>query len=107
MKTYEEVDLLLYTFLTCALGAGEWSASWHDRFILGENVAGIHWIGGWLGPSAGVDAVVKRKNPFIAPPGYWSPVVQPVAQSWYWLRYRDYIVINFWKKIIHKLKYKF
>jgi hypothetical protein len=70
MKTYEEADLLLYTLLTCALDAGEWSASCPDRFTLGENVAGIQWIGRWVSPSAGVDAVVKKNNPFIAPPGY-------------------------------------
>jgi len=23
----------------------------------------IHWIGGWVGPRAVLDAVVKRKNP--------------------------------------------
>jgi hypothetical protein len=22
-----------------------------------------HWIGGWVGPRAGLDVVVKRKNP--------------------------------------------
>jgi hypothetical protein len=28
-----------------------------------------HWIGGWVGPRAGLDAVVKRKNPVISPAG--------------------------------------
>jgi hypothetical protein len=44
---------------------------------------GPHWIGGWVGPRAVLDAVVKRKipnprresNPRI-------PIVQPVAQCY-------------------------
>jgi hypothetical protein len=44
---------------------------------------GIHWIGGWMGPRAVLDEVVKRKipsprresNPRI-------PNVQPVAQRY-------------------------
>jgi len=26
-------------------------------------VPGTHWIGGWVGPRAGLDAVVRRKIP--------------------------------------------
>jgi hypothetical protein len=26
-----------------------------------------HWTGGWVGPKASLDMVVKRKNPIIAP----------------------------------------
>jgi hypothetical protein len=28
-----------------------------------EEKTGIHWMGGWVGPRAGMDAVVKRKIP--------------------------------------------
>jgi hypothetical protein len=28
---------------------------------LGEIVPGTHWIGGWVGPAAGLDAVKYRK----------------------------------------------
>jgi len=28
---------------------------------------GTQWIGGWVGPSTGMDAVVKRKNSFLNP----------------------------------------
>jgi hypothetical protein len=48
-------------FLTSALGRGEWSASRPGRFTLGEIALGTHWIGGWVGPRAGLDAVEKRK----------------------------------------------
>jgi hypothetical protein len=35
--------------------------------------AGTHWIGGWVGPRAGLDIVV---------PGLEPPIIQPVAQSY-------------------------
>jgi hypothetical protein len=38
--------------------------------------APAHRIGGWVGPSAGLDAVAKRKNPVIVSAGNWTPVVQ-------------------------------
>jgi len=37
------------------------------------------WMGGWVGPKAGLNTVAKRKNPIIAPAGNWTLVVQPVA----------------------------
>jgi hypothetical protein len=48
-------------FLTSALDGGEWSASRPGRFTPGEIVPGTHWIGGWAGPGAGLDAMEKRK----------------------------------------------
>jgi hypothetical protein len=49
--------------LTSALEGGEWSASRLGRFTPREKTPGIHWIGGWVGPSSVLDAVVKRKIP--------------------------------------------
>jgi hypothetical protein len=50
--------------LTSALDEGERSASRPGRFTHGEERApGTHWIGGWVGPRAVLDAVVKRKIP--------------------------------------------
>jgi hypothetical protein len=49
--------------LTSALDGGEWSASRPGRFIPRERIPGTHWIGGWVGPRAVLDAVVKRKIP--------------------------------------------
>jgi hypothetical protein len=46
---------------TSALDGGEWSASHRDRFTPTERAPDIHWIWGWVGPRAGLDAVVKRK----------------------------------------------
>jgi hypothetical protein len=67
--------------LTSALDGGEWSASRPGRFTPKERTPGTHWKGGWVGPRAVLDAVVKRKilslrresNPR-------TPIVQPVAQ---------------------------
>jgi hypothetical protein len=42
---------------------GEWSASRPGRFTLRERALGTHWIGSWVGPRAGLDAVSKRKIP--------------------------------------------
>jgi hypothetical protein len=39
----------------------EWLASRPGRFNPGERAPGIHWIWGWLGPAAGLDAVKKVK----------------------------------------------
>jgi hypothetical protein len=49
--------------LTWALDGGEWSASHSSRFKPKERDSGTHWIGGWVGPRAVLDAVVKRKIP--------------------------------------------
>jgi hypothetical protein len=61
MKAYGEVDIYIHIFLTSALVAGEWSASCPDRFTPGERAPGTYWIGGWVGPRAGLDDVKKRK----------------------------------------------
>jgi hypothetical protein len=44
-------------FLTSALNGDEWSASRLGRFFLGEKVLGTHWLGGWVDPRAGLNAV--------------------------------------------------
>jgi hypothetical protein len=50
------------TFLEgSALDRGEWSASRPCHFTPGERAPGTHWIGGWVGPRVGLDAVEKRK----------------------------------------------
>jgi hypothetical protein len=59
------------------LDGGEWSASRPGRFTPGLRVPGTHWIGGWEGPRADLDAVAKRK--ISARTGNQTPVVQSVA----------------------------
>jgi hypothetical protein len=47
MELYWEVQL--QTFLTSALGGGEWSTSYPGLFTPRENTSGTHWTGGWVG----------------------------------------------------------
>jgi hypothetical protein len=54
-------------FLTSGLVGGEWPAPRPCHFTLGETAAGIHWIGGWVGPRIGLDYMAKRK--FLTLPG--------------------------------------
>jgi hypothetical protein len=69
--------------LTSALAGGEWSAPRPSCFTPRERAPGTHWIGGWVGPRAILDAVVKRKIPSphqeLNPR---TPIVQPVAQHY-------------------------
>jgi hypothetical protein len=70
--------------LTSALYEGEWSASRRGRFTPRERAPVTHWIGGWVGPRAGLNAVVKRKIP--APrqeSNPKTPIFQPAAQLSY------------------------
>jgi hypothetical protein len=58
------------------------------RFTPRERAPGTHWIGGWVDPRGGLDAVEKRK--FLPPPGLELrdySVVEPVAS-----RYTDYTI---------------
>jgi hypothetical protein len=94
--------------LTSALDGGEWSASRPGRFTPGERAPGTHWIGGWVGRRAVLDAVVKRKIPSPRRESNpRTPIVQPVAQRYTdwaitaltWDKYReDYSVLRKWTK---------
>jgi hypothetical protein len=67
--------------LTSALDGGEWSASRPGRFTSRKRSPGTQWIGGWVGPRAILDAVVKRKIPSSRrESNSRTPIVQPVAQ---------------------------
>jgi len=39
------------------------SASSPGRFVTGKGAPETDWIGGWLGPRIGLDAVTKREFP--------------------------------------------
>jgi hypothetical protein len=69
--------------LTSALDGVEWSASRPGRFTLRERAPGTHWIGGWVGPRAVLDAVVKKKIPTPRQESNpRTPIVQSVAQRY-------------------------
>jgi hypothetical protein len=86
--------------LTSALDGGEWSASRPGHFTSRERVAGTHWIGGWVGPRAVLDAVVKRKIPsHRRESNPRTPIVQPVAQ-----RYTDWAITGIiWYGLLFKI----
>jgi hypothetical protein len=72
MKTYWRSGGIAPPILDPVLDGGERLSSRPGRFTPRERAPGIHWIGGWVGPRAGLDAVVYRKFPR-------TPIVQPVA----------------------------
>jgi hypothetical protein len=41
------------------------------HFTPGERTLGTHWIGGWVGPRAGLDTEAREKNPLPLPTA-WS-----------------------------------
>jgi hypothetical protein len=65
MKAYWGVAVQFHAFLTSALDGGEWSASGTGRFISRERAPVTYRMGGWVGPRAVLDAVVKRKIPSL------------------------------------------
>jgi hypothetical protein len=76
--------------LSSALDEGEWSVSRPGRFNCMGRAPGTHWIGGWVGPRAVLDAVVKRKTPSPSRESNpRTPIVQPLAE-----RYTDWVVPN-------------
>jgi hypothetical protein len=80
MKTYGEVDIQINIFLTLAFG-GEWSASRPGRFT-----PDTHWIGGWVGPKAGLDNM-KRKFLTLMRFELWPLSYLTLTQLLYWLYY--------------------
>jgi hypothetical protein len=90
MKAYGGVEVQIDIFLTSALAGGEWSALRPGRFTPGERAPDTHWIGGWVGPRAGLDDVEKRK--FLTLPGLeFRPLG---SQSLYQLRNPNKTVEN-------------
>jgi hypothetical protein len=61
------MDVESHIILTSVLVRGKWLASRPDRFTSGVRATGTHWIGGWMGPRAGLDKKEKRK--FLILPG--------------------------------------
>jgi hypothetical protein len=69
--------------LTSALDGGEWSVSRPGRFTHRKRAPGTHWIGGWLGPRASLETVMKRKIPSSRrESNRRTPIVQLVDQPY-------------------------
>jgi hypothetical protein len=100
MKEYGEIYVQIHIFLTSALVGREWSASRPCCFTPGEKTPGTQWIGGWVGPRAGLDDVEKRK--FLTLPGLELRLLGRPArsQSLYRLSYPGSKTANKKPKII-------
>jgi hypothetical protein len=83
MKTYWRSGGIARRNLISALDGDEWSVSRPGRFTPRERSPDTHWIGGWMSPRAGLDAVETRKIPSprrdLIPD---HPIVQPVASHY-------------------------
>jgi hypothetical protein len=107
MKAYGGVDIYIHIFINIGLTAGEWSTSHPSSFTTREKAPGTHWIGGWVGPRAGLDDMDKRKFLTLPRLELRPLVVQPVAR-----RYTDYaipaliicLVLSLFLKIVLKIE---
>jgi len=63
MKTYWESGGIAPRILNLSTRWGVWPASRPGCFTSVERTRSTRWIGGWVGPRAGLDAVVKRIIP--------------------------------------------
>jgi len=70
------MEVYIHVFLTSSLDEGEWSASRSGRFTPGESVPDTHWTGGWVGPRAGLDTAMAKRNKFLS-----QPVIEPRSSS--------------------------
>jgi hypothetical protein len=79
MNAYWEWRYSSIHSLTSVLDGSEWSALRHGRFTPTGTAPRTHWIGGWVGPRAILDMVVKSPRRESNPR---TPIVQPVAQRY-------------------------
>jgi hypothetical protein len=63
----------------------KWSASRPGRFTPGEEAPGTHWTGGWVNPTAGLDAEAERRR--SDPCRESNPSPPACSQPLYWLSY--------------------
>jgi hypothetical protein len=54
-------------FFTLALDGGQWSSFHSAALPLGKEPPSTYWIGGWVGPTASLDAMERRRT--LAVPG--------------------------------------
>jgi hypothetical protein len=66
--------------MTSALDGDEWSDSHTGRFTSGDRAIGTQWIGGFVGPRTGLNAVGKKKHLTLAE--NQTPVGQLVARRY-------------------------
>jgi hypothetical protein len=79
-------------FSNSTLDGSEWSASRLCRFTPGVKASGVYWLGGWVGPRSGLDAVEKRKILHRQESNPFPPALNP---SLYRLSYPDSLYAYF------------
>jgi hypothetical protein len=72
-------------------------------FVLEQTVTGTHWIGGWVGSGAGLDAVAKRQISILA--GIRTLVTLPITSLGQGGPASQIFRLTFIVKFIIKLKY--
>jgi hypothetical protein len=80
----EEWRYISTHFSTSALDGVEWLASIHRRFTPRKRASSTHWIGGWVGPRAVLDAAAERKThspPGVEPQNPEHPVRSPALYN--------------------------
>jgi hypothetical protein len=99
MNTYGGVGVQIKVLLTLTFIRGEWSASCPSHFIPGERAPRTHWIGGWVGPRAGLDNMEKKKC--LTPLGLeLRPLSHPAcSQLLYQLRYPNSVFVTVFLEI--------
>jgi hypothetical protein len=65
MKAYWRSGGIAPLIFTSALDEGEWSASRPGHLTPKKRAFCTHWIGGWVGPRAVLDAVVKYESKYF------------------------------------------
>lgn len=65
-------------FSTSALNRGKWTVSRHHCFSPRERAHGTQWAGGWVGPTAGLDTMAKRKILPLSAIEPWPSSPQPI-----------------------------
>jgi hypothetical protein len=63
------------TLLISTVNEGEWSVSCPGHFTSEKRAPGTHWIGGWVDPRDGLEAIEKRKTSCL----WWesNPILRP------------------------------
>jgi hypothetical protein len=78
-----------------ALNGGEWSTSPTGSFIPRAREPETHWKGGWVGPTASLDAVEKGKISCSCKQlSHNSTVIEPAVYWQYWLKNPSFSIIN-------------
>jgi hypothetical protein len=73
-ENYGVEDVQIEVFLASALVGNNWSFLGVGSFNLGEVVLFTHWIGGSVGPRAGVQNMEQRK--ILDPTGIRTPTLR-------------------------------